>query len=388
MSKKTKAITCLVFAATAALCGLVILAVLDHRPDYTPSSKAETVQSGGMPVSVLAVEAKAAPATVTALGEVNPLWQATLKSQVDGRIVFLSKPLQPGNRVKNGDLLVQIEKSHFKMQVAEAESRLEAAKVSLLKEQREAGEARKNWERSGLAGEPSSPLVLREPQLAAAHSNVKAARAALEYAKTLLGHTDIRAPFDGVITQRHVNPGETLLAGDMLVSLYSLETAEVGIQLDADQWALLSEPVEGAEALLADPRRQASWKGRVVRESLRLGHDSRLRTLFIQVDHPLEQTPPLLPGSFIRAEITGRNVPGLLCIPESALTKQGLAWRVDEGGLLRSFRADPVFYGAGKVYVRTPEGVESPLRIAVSPNSSFTGGLHVQIVRSVENKEQ
>ena len=339
-----------------------------------------------MPVSTQSIEPEGHAAVIKALGEVVPLWQTAIKAQIDGQIVFLSKRLQVGHIVHQGELLSQIAKSDFEGRVAEAKSRLAAAKVRLLKEEREAWEARKNWKQSGIKGTPKSPLVLRKPQLAAARSEVKAAQAALAHAETLLGYTDIRAPFDGVILERSVNPGETLFAGDEVATLYGMDTAEVGVHLDAAQWALLPESIYDAKVKLIDPQQQATWDAHVARESRHLSRDSRLRTIFLQVKQPLRQTPPLLPGTFVRAEITGRAIPDLLCIPEAALTKQGVVWFVDRGNRLQSRRAESVFYGEGVVYIRTPEEIVRPVRITIAPNSSFTSGLVVQPI--AEKKEE
>ncbi len=368
----------LVFLAVAILCSAITLTIMSWKPEEQTTSKNTEAQITGMPVSVRSVEPKAYPAIITALGEVVPLWQTTIRTQVDGQIVFLSERLQVGNTMKKGELLVQIAKSDFEMQVAEAKSRLAAAKVVLLREEREAWEAQKNWEQSGIRGKPESPLVLRKPQVTAARSDVDAAQAALIHAKILLGYTDIRSPYDGVIMQRVVNQGETLFTGGEVVTLYSMKTVEVGVHLNAAQWALLPETVYDAKVRLTDPQQAANWDASVVREGRHLSRDSRLRTIFLQVEQPLDQTPPLLPGTFVRAEITGQSIPGLLCIPEPALTKQGRVWFADSDNRLQARLSEPVFYGEGLVYIRTPEDMASPVRVAVSPNSSFTSGLLIQ----------
>jgi RND family efflux transporter MFP subunit len=366
----------MVFALVAAVCGIAVALVISATPDGETTTR--DVVALGMPVSVLSVQQRDYPATVEGLGEIVPLWESTIKSEVNGRIVFLSERLQVGNVVKKNELLVRLAKDRLEMAVAEAKSRLAEATVVLLKEEREHNEAKKNWGRSGIDGDPESSLVLRRPQLSAAKSAVKAARAALAHAEVLLGHADIRAPFDGVIVERNVNPGELLFAGDMVASLYDMKTVQVSIHVDAAQWGLLGQPEFGAAVQLHDPLQGASWQGRMVRESLRLEKESRLRTVFLQVDQPLQQSPPLLPGTFVRAVMTGRSIDGLLCIPESALTKQGGVWFVNTENRLVEHRTDPVFYGKDVVYIDSPEHMSRPMSVAVAPNDSFTSGLTVQ----------
>ena len=101
--------------------------------------------------------------------------------------------------------------------------------------------------------------------------------------------------------------------------------------------------------------------------------------MILQVQRPLDHSPQLLPGTFVRAEITGRQIPDLLRIPESAFTQQGLVWFVDTKNQLRKYHLEPLFYGNGVVFIPVPEILEnSPLLVAVSPNSSFVNGLIVQ----------
>jgi RND family efflux transporter MFP subunit len=368
-----------IFLLVACWCVFATIAILSLSP--ANETITEVVRDGraiGMPISVHQVQPKAYPAVVTALGEVLPLWQSTIKARVEGAITYLSPRLQVGNRVKAGELLARIAKEQFQMKVSEAKERLATATVNLLREEREAREARKNWERSGIGGKPASALVLRQPQLEAAQAEVKAARAALTHAETQLANTDIRAPFSGVIMQRAVNPGETLFTGDDIFKLYGMQTMEIGVHLDAEQWELLGKAIAGTTARLMAIEQGGNWTARVVRDSLQLDRESRLRTIFLQVDKPLEQTPPLLPGTFVRAEISGPKVPDLLCIPETALTQQGLVWYVDQGNRLLCRRAEPVFYGKGVIYIRYFQNSRRPLRVAVWPNAGYTRGLHVQ----------
>ena len=332
----------------------------------------------GMPVTVTSVKPSSYPALITALGEAKPLWQSSIKTRVDGPVLQVSDRLQPGNLVKKGELLVEIDKTAFEAKVSETESQAAASRLALLKEERETREARRNWDRSGIKGAPPSSLVLRMPQLEAARAALKAAEDAVANAKQERSYTRILAPFDGVILARQVNPGETLFSGDEVCTLWSVDTAEIGVHVANDQWELLGGARNRMNVHLVSPQTGATWTALVVRDAHRLDPESRLRTLFLKVDRPLAQTPPLLPGTFVRAEISGREIPNLLCIPETALTKQGLVWFVDPDNRLRCIQARPLFYDEGRVYIQNPQDTGDELVIAVAPNASFTSGLLVQ----------
>lgn len=331
-----------------------------------------------MPVSILAVEPRAHAARVAALGEVMPVWESTVRAQVNGRIEFISETLRTGALVKEGEVLVRLESSAYEAQTADARSRLASAETELLQEKLLVQEARENWARSGMGGQPDSPLTLRTPQLKVAQATVDAAQTALDYAEQQLGWTEIRAPFDGVVISRSVDLGESLFAGDEVGSFYGLDAVEIGIQLDNTEWSLLPRPLIGSEARLREPQQNSEWDARVIRDSQRLDRDSRLRTLFLRVENPLRQNPPLLPGMFVRTDLSGREISGLIRLPESALTKAGKIWFVDTDNQLTSLRAEPLFRGDGTVFIEVPVGMADELRVAVSPNSSFVSGLRVR----------
>ncbi len=381
--KKHNHLKVIVFVLAATVCSIVTAVVVTSTPEG--ETKTQLALVSGMPVTIKTVIPGNYPATISVLGEVVPQWESTVKSEVNGQIVFISDRLRVGEMVKRNELLVQVARYQLEMELAEAESRLCEANVALLKEEREFNEARKNWKQSGIVGDPQSPLVLRKPQLDAARSSLKAARAALVHAESKLAQADIRAPFDGVIVTRSVNPGEMLFPGDAVATLYDMKTAQISIHLDATQWKQLGEAANGVQAVLHDPLQGASWQAYLVRDSRRLDKETRLRTLFLQVDHPLRHTPPLLPGTFVRAAIEGKPMAGLLCLPLTALTKEGVVWFVDAQNRLVRYRTDPVFHGENVVYVDVPKKATPPMKVAVSPNSSFINGLAVQPIAAERN---
>lgn len=331
-----------------------------------------------MPVSIQRIKPEEREAVVSVYGVAQPLWKSAIKAQVEGAIVYCSPQLQVGSMVKKGELMVRIGNPQLKMQVAEAKSHLASARLELFKEESEAREARKNWSSAGIADAPASPLVLRKPQLENAHAQVEAAKSALSAAETQWGYTEIRSPIDGVVIRRSVNPGENLIAGDEVVTIFGVAAAEVEVKVDAKQWALLDDHFDADDVQLTDPERKGvMWPARVVRASWHLDENSRLRILFLQVDQPLAQTPPLLPGTFVRAEIRGRKIDNLLRLPESAITQQGLVWFVDHDNRLRSRLSQPVIYEDSKVYIRNPLNERDSLQVAILPNASYTNGQHV-----------
>jgi len=342
--------------------------------------RADSVARPPRPVTVSMSWPEARPAVVSAVGEVTPEWETILKAQVGGAVLSLAEGFRNGARVKAGEVLVTLEQSALQAEVAEAESRLARAEVALLTEEREGAEADRSWRRSGMEGDPPSPLVMRRPQRKAALKERNAARSELARARYRLACTTIRAPYDGIVRERHVDPGQVLFDGTDVATLFSTGNAKVAVHLDAHQWDLLPRELEGAPATLRDPLQRGEWKAVITRCGRHLERDSRLRTLYLGVADPFSCDPPLLPGTFVTVEIQGAPLDGLLRIPESAYTRKGEVWYLDETDRLRSFAARPLFLHDGQAYIATPPFGADGLRIVLYPTLETLAGTRVHPV--------
>jgi HlyD family secretion protein len=75
-------------------------------------------------------------------------------------------------------------------------------------------------------------ITATEKEAAAAGARVESARAALALAEIQLAHTELRAPFNGVITSRSMEPGEVITPGREVMSLADLERVDLKIFVD------------------------------------------------------------------------------------------------------------------------------------------------------------
>lgn len=370
--------TKLLFFSVSIISIIILLAVFSYEAPQKMITQ-EDNRSEGTPVSFMSVSAQSYPINIKAFGSVTPLWQTNLRSQIDGTITYINPKLQPGNKVTKGTLLLQVDTRPYKAEVAEAKGRLAHANVAYLKAQNEANEAKKNWRRSGLKGQPSSELVFRKPQLNAAQADIQSATDAIIYAQKRLEDTNITAPYHGVITSRVVDIGESVFAGDDVATLFADARVEIPIKLDLFQWNQLPKALQEAQVIIIEPRLQTQWHARIKRLGQTLDAHSGLRTLYLEVDSPLEKRPPLLPGMFVEAHIKGKSYDNLLQLPETALTKRSYVWYIDDSNLLRSFKAKAIFYKEGDVFVKAPPQSKT-LRIAIKPNNSFVNAKRVSPV--------
>ena len=337
-------------------------------------------------VSVVTVQSGSYNAQVTAYGAASPHYELTLTAQVAGQVDRLASNFEAGYKLKKGDVIVFLEGSDYQAQVAAAEKNLSDARLILLEEERQALQARVEWDASGVKGEPASALVLRQPQLAAAKAAMTKAEADLISARKNLNHTRILAPFDALVVQRHISPGSYLQAGTPVATLYSTDRVEIAADLSADDWAKLPEAAELNSGqwpvVLNHVQNGQKWCGRILRAQHHLDANTRQRGLILALDHPLDSDPPLLPGTFVKATIPGRRLEGLWKLPGSALSQKGEIWYVQADDTLSSFSAKPLFSDGEVIYVSVPDTLkEREQNVLVHPLNSYLVGMRVNPVQ-------
>lgn len=163
---------------------------------------------------------------------------------------------------------------------------------------------------------------------------------------------------------------------------------EVAVPLSTRDWKYLPEATtligSSWPVQLKSVEGRQTWSGRVLRAAQHVNSASRQRTLIVAVDSPLDQVPPLLPGTFVEVVMNGRDVENVWKLPNSALSQRGEIWYVTKDNILARFSTEPIFSNEGSIYISVPEELaKSPVKIVVHPLSSYLPGMKIQPV--VEN---
>ncbi|WOT04851.1 efflux RND transporter periplasmic adaptor subunit [Shewanella youngdeokensis] len=352
-----------------------------------PSNKAAQPVTLLSQVAVQPTISASYQAEVTGYGETKSRFELTYTSEVSGRVEWLADAFESGRVVKKGELLAKLDNTNYQQAVSQAKSSVATAEQALLEEQREGEQAKSEWERSGLSGKPSSPLVLREPQLASAEAALDSAQKDLAKAKRDLSFTEIRAPFDGVIVSRNVQLGSYVNVGGEVAMLYSTDRIEIEIPLSEKQWANLpkidSANTNDAQKWSATIKATGSeandgqqWSAYVERTHQYVTQDTRQRSLVLVVEQPLQQDAPLYPGTFVEATIEGITIDYIWELPSSARSQQGEIWTVNSEGLLQKSAANTVFERQNKIYVMPTEDATA-VQVVKRPLSNFKAGMKV-----------
>lgn len=219
--------------------------------------------------------------TFAVTSAVTPLQQASLSSVVSGNVLAVTH--QIGERVHQGELLVKIDDSTLRAQLAETQAHLanlqatyggstKSSAASLQSAQVTYQTDERNYQRDQqLYGQgfvskaaldqarsqaEASLSALQAAQVAysnanvgsqtsAASADVRNAAAAVQQIEAQIAQTNVTAPFDGVLTQRNVDPGTLASPGTVLVQVSQLDPVfvDAGISGDDLQFVKVGTPV-------------------------------------------------------------------------------------------------------------------------------------------------
>ncbi len=184
------------------------------------------MKSGNKPDEVEAVKVvrgDVAP-TVTADGLIAAKDTVNISSQVMGEIVAI--PFKEGERVKKGDVLVQINPDTYQRDVASAKASLDGAAVALDQAKVTLSQRQKDWDRAedlfkkgiySTSQHDDAKLAYDQAKLGydSARTMVEQARAAYQRAQDYLAKTTMLSPINGVVTAVNAKVGETAVMGTM-----------------------------------------------------------------------------------------------------------------------------------------------------------------------------
>ncbi|UYC13175.1 efflux RND transporter periplasmic adaptor subunit [Xanthomonas sp. CFBP 8445] len=291
------------------LASLAMLALAGCRHD------AAAVAPPPLPALATAPVVPAAMASRSWDGVVAAVDHADLSAQTDGRV--RSVAVDVGDRVVAGQLLLQLSAVEQRAGVDSAQAQLRAAMAS-------AGEAEASYRRYAALADAQYVSRAQLDQARATRDAARAARAAAEaqvaQAQQPAAYTVVRAPFAGVISARHVQPGEAVAAGQALLSLYVPGSQRIEVQVpQSDAAGVRAAP--RAQVLLDDGRTL-----QVPQVTVFPTADPRSHSVTVRVPLPALQPAPA-PGTTAKVDFplaagdAAEATP--LSIPRSALLQRG-----------------------------------------------------------------
>ena len=276
---------------------LVVLGLGFVKFTQIRTAKAQGAAFKPPPEAVTTLVAREAewPATLSAIGTVAAVHGVTVSADLPGIVEEIA--FESGSRVDAGQVLVRLDTSQEKAQLAAAEAQLELARLNL--------------ERSR---QLLAQQVIAQAEFDRLTAEAKQAEARVGEIRAAIERKGIRAPFAGTLGIRQVNLGQYLNAGDAVVSLQSMNPVYVNFSLPQQDVSSLRV---GAEVRVsADSVAIARPAGRI--SAVNSVVDEATRNLQAQATFD-NARGALRPGMFVDVEVTlGRSTP-VIALPASAI---------------------------------------------------------------------
>ncbi|WP_447592214.1 efflux RND transporter periplasmic adaptor subunit [Aquipseudomonas campi] len=222
-----------------------------------------------------------------------------IRSEIEGRIATLH--FREGEAVKGGALLVSLDASIARAELAQAQANLDLAE--------------KSYQRAQMLFKRGASNAQAQDE---AQSQQQAARASLSLSQARLDKTQIRAPYDGVLGLRQVSIGEYLSAGQDIVNLEVLDPLKVDFRIP--QKAVSQVRIGQSIELSLDAYPGERFKGDIAALNPRLDEVGRSQAIRAQLGNPELR---LKPGQFVKVSVILAERPNALLIPEEAVMPMG-----------------------------------------------------------------
>lgn len=296
----------IVVLLAAAITVTVMVLMRRHGATKERDSRQHELAKGPH-LTVVQVQQSRAMREVNLPGEVKGFNQSTLYAKVSGYVKEMR--VDRGDRVKAGQILAVIESPEIQQDVKAAQSQQVYAK-------------RTSQRMNTLAGPGVVSMLERDNAL----NDKDKANADLSRAEAMLDYTFVRAPFDGVVTARYVDPGALVpaattstQAAQPVLEVSDIDRVRVFTYVGQDVAAFVKA---GDKVSIVEDERPAQ---RISAEMTRVTQslDPRTRTMQCEVDID-NRVPHLVPGTFVHVHI-GVVIPPSAVVPNDALvTRDGV----------------------------------------------------------------
>ncbi len=309
--------------------------------------------------------------TITLPGDVVGRYQAALYAKVSGYLASID--VDKGDWVTKGQVLARIEVPELEQKLRQAQARL---KISQLTYERMRGVR------------DADPRLIARQEVDVEAGKLEQARAEAEELSVLLGYTRIAAPFDGVITARHVDPGALVRASaptgsggghesGPLLEIADITSLRVYVYVPEQEVGSVRRGIPAALTLREFPGR--TFTGTIARFASSL--DLSTRTMLAEVD--LENpTRELYPGMYADVSLDLERHAGVFTLPTTSVahSEHGGAFVLAvSDGKLRKRAVETGLVDGGSTEIRS--GLTGAEQVVRNLGPSLSDGELVEAVR-------
>ncbi|GJJ03570.1 nolF secretion protein [Duganella rhizosphaerae] len=322
------------------------------------------------PEDMLTIETNALASGPVITGSVQPERKADLRAEVSAVVLQVMK--ENGEAVKKGDILVRLDETSIRDALNSADEATRAAQQTLEQATR-MFERQKTLRSSGMVS--TQALEDSEIRRNNAQSELAGAKSRSVAAHQQLTRTLVRAPFDGIVSERKVSNGDTAAIGKELIKVIDPASMRFEGLVSADKIGVVKvgQPVR----FRINGYQNRDFSGRVKRVDPSANAVTRQVEVLVSF---VGQDMPGVAGLYAEGRVES-DVANALMIPDSALVTSGdqtYTWRVNGKALAKATLnmgvRDP---RTGQWEVRS--GLAAGDRVLRVPNSGYKDGQGVEL---------
>jgi RND family efflux transporter MFP subunit len=278
---------------------LVVIAFLAGCGSKEEPAKTVVSAAPGKTIQASVVEVKptTVPIRVEVTGQVAAIFQATLSSRIQGTIDKLL--VREGAKVSKGQVLIRLDSRDLEADVARADADVENAKAHLDRMDR-----------------LYTQDAVSKQEMENATRAYRVAEASHKAAEARLSYTVVRAPFDGVITEKKVEAGELASPGQPLLRME--DPRRLRLEATVAEGDLKAVSTGDSVPVIVDALGGDVLTGKI--SQILPAGDPRTHTFMVKVDVP--DTPGLKSGMFGRLQLD-KGAMRTILVPSAAIVERG-----------------------------------------------------------------
>jgi len=364
--------TLLVLAIASALAACSKDAKDPAKPDGKATASAKDTKPSQLlvaPQDLLTVSNNALASGPVITGSIQPERRADLRAEVSSVVLQVLK--ENGEPVKRGDLLVKLDETAIRDTLLSADAGVRAAGQALDQANRQL-ERLKTLRASGMTSVAAQDEA--EVRRNAAQSELSAAKSRAALARQQSSRTQVRAPFDGIVSDRKVSAGDTATVGKELVKVIDPASMRFEGRVSTDKISTIKvgQPVKyhingyGSQQFTGVVKRIDASANNVTRQ--------------VEVLVGLTGEQPRVAGLYAEGRIDAESA-NVLMLPESALVKAGdktYTWRV-RGGLLSKVDLQTGARDQRSGDIEVKAGLAAGDTVLRNPSSNLKDGQKVEL---------
>lgn len=267
------------------------------------------------PLKVVTATAEEAPSPqqLVLTGMVTADQRSEVTADTQGKV--LNVMVERGQRVKMGAAVVQLDVRSSALAAREAQANLASARAQRELAEQECARTKQLLEKGAIT---RSEYDRQTTQCTSALEQVSAAEARTQMMMKSVADGIVRAPFEGIVTQKNVSPGEFVSPGKPLFTLVDDDPLKIELSVPEAEVRSIKEGQTVELVAVAAPDKAA--KATIKRIGAEIG---RTRSLIVEAQ--IEQGSGLVPGMFAEARVTTGQV-NRPVVPKDAVVKRGKTW--------------------------------------------------------------